>query len=121
MTESLEEYKAVVCRLYEALNRRQWDALDELLAPGYVHHGGLGHDMTLEELRQIMLATVVGWSRTPPEVGREGREVRAQGKLLQMLELSHDRWMVGVNTGGSYARLSHDSLGCEQRPTRTVS
>ncbi len=55
---SLEENKAVVRRLYEAVNRREWDSLDELFAPGYVHHSAPGHDMTLEELRQFMVGTV---------------------------------------------------------------
>ncbi len=54
---SLQENKSVVRQLYDAMNRREWDSLDGLFAPGYLHHSSPGHDMTLEELRQIMVAT----------------------------------------------------------------
>ena len=64
VTVLLEENKAVIRRLYEAVKRREWDSLDELFAPSYLHHSSPGHDMTLEELRQIMVATT-GSSRHP--------------------------------------------------------
>jgi len=38
MIVSLEENKAVVCRMFEAFNRQDLDQLDELIAPDYVDH-----------------------------------------------------------------------------------
>jgi len=35
---SVEENKALVRRLFEAFNTRNWDVLDELMVPDYVDH-----------------------------------------------------------------------------------
>ncbi len=72
---SLEENKAVVRRLYYAMNHREWDSLDDLFAPGYLHHSSPGHDMTLEDLRQVMVATA----------GQEGAFPDLQARLDEML------------------------------------
>ena len=49
---STEENKALICRVYEFMNRGELDALYELFDPGYVSHY-TDRDMTLEQNKQL--------------------------------------------------------------------
>ncbi len=80
---SLEANKAVVRQLYEVVNGRQWDVLDRLFAPGYVHHSSPGHDMTLGELRQVMVATA-GQTGAFPDLHARLDEIIAEGEKVMV-------------------------------------
>jgi steroid delta-isomerase-like uncharacterized protein len=60
---STEENKALVRRYYEAYNKQNWAAIEELCAPDYVVHGtGVFPDMDLAGLKQLCTA---GWTAFP--------------------------------------------------------
>jgi steroid delta-isomerase-like uncharacterized protein len=46
--------KAVVRRMVEALDMRDWAALDELIAPDFVYHVAGGEDIGVEEMKQTV-------------------------------------------------------------------
>lgn len=49
-----QQAEAVIRRLYDALNRRDYDALDELMTEDYVHQSTPKHGMSLTELKHVM-------------------------------------------------------------------
>ncbi len=96
---SPEENKAVVRRLYETVNRREWDSLDELFAPGYLHHSSPGHDMTLDELRQFMAGTTTAF----PDLQATVEEMIAEGEKVMVRwtqSATHTSEFMGIPSTG---------------------
>jgi predicted ester cyclase len=75
---SAEDNKALIRRMYEITNQRNWDEFDEMFAPDYVHHSAPGHDMKLEDLKQVMAMSTMAFpdlQATIDEMIAEGDKV----------------------------------------------
>jgi len=73
---SLEENKAIVRRLFEAVNKRDPALLDELMAPDYVDHALQLRG--LEANKQALIMTYKGfadWHETVEDITAEGDKV----------------------------------------------
>jgi steroid delta-isomerase-like uncharacterized protein len=58
----LEENKALARRWFdEVINGRRPEAVDELFAPTYIHHGNLGDAMRREEVKQFAAAILAAY------------------------------------------------------------
>ena len=73
---SLEENKAIVREFIEAYNKRNFDSLDEFVAPDYVDHAN--HIQGLEGLKQLMNMGIKGvpdWHEIIEDIIAEGDKV----------------------------------------------
>jgi predicted ester cyclase len=73
---SLEENKAIVRGFIDAYNKRNFDLLDDLVAPDYVDHAN--HIQGLESLKQLMNMGVKGvpdWHEIIEDIIAEGDKV----------------------------------------------
>ena len=50
---TVEENKALVRRLYEAINQRNFDIFDEVLAPNYVHRSSPEYQFNRQQLKEF--------------------------------------------------------------------
>jgi steroid delta-isomerase-like uncharacterized protein len=52
---TVEENKALVRRLYEAINQRTFDIFDEVLAPNYVHRSSPEYQFNRQQLKEFTI------------------------------------------------------------------
>jgi hypothetical protein len=52
---AIEENKALVRRLYEAINQRNFDVFDEVLAPDYIHHSSPEYQFNRDQLKDATI------------------------------------------------------------------
>ncbi len=106
---SLEENKAVVRRLYDAVNRREWGLIEGLFAPGYVHHSSPGHDMTRDELLQFMAGTADAF----PDLRGEVDELLGEGDTVVVRwtqSATHSSEFMGVPPTGKRVTWSGTNI-----------
>lgn len=102
---SLEENKAAIRQLYDAMNQRDWEALERAFAPDYVHHSSPEHDMSLDQLRQVM----VGFTTAFPDLHAEIDELIAEGNKVMVRwtqRATHSSEFMGIPPTGKHITWS---------------
>jgi steroid delta-isomerase-like uncharacterized protein len=102
---SVEDSKALIRRMYETMNQRNWDEFDEMFAPDYVHHSAPGHDMNFEDLKQAIAMSTTAF----PDLQATIEEMIAEGDKVMVRwtqSATHTSEFMGVAPTGKRVRFS---------------
>ena len=105
---STEENKALICRIYELLNRGELAAYYKLLAPGYIEHL-TDHDMSLEQLKQFEATFFVAFhdvSITIDNMVAEGDKVA----VLVTWRGTHKEEFMGIAPSGKKIEMTNANI-----------
>ena len=81
---SLEENKEIVRRMFEAVNERNLDVLDELVAPGFIDHKHQSRGL------DVLKQTIANIFKSIPDFSEKTEDIIAEGDKV---------WVRLINTG----------------------